>query len=159
MAYEPIQDPKWEDRDTAQPGTRPRRIMAEDFATEFNNIKAEFDRIAENPAPSMLASCKWGNPNGQEGMTFGVGISGIQRSGDKFKIIFNNSLANHQYSCVITPQVATGSTSPVFGWVVDQMADYCTIQINEWNGSQLVVPSAAAFTCIIVDDDPINIGA
>ena len=45
MAYEPIQNPKWEDRDNAKSGTRPRRIMAEDFATEFNNIKAEFDAI------------------------------------------------------------------------------------------------------------------
>jgi hypothetical protein len=156
MAYNPIHD--YRAKDALPSGSDQKVIRGADLSDEFEAIQGEIEKILANPAPSMLASCKWGNPNGQEGMTFGVGISDIQRSGDKFKIIFNNSFANHQYSCVITPQVATGSASPVFGWVVDQMAEYCTIQINEWNGSQLVVPSAAAFTCIIVDDDPINLG-
>ena len=158
MAYQPNQNPAWAERDGLDPNDSRRIIKGADFGAEFDNIKAALDQIEASPAPAMLASCKWGNPGGNEGMTFGVGVSEIQRAGDKFKIIFTNSLVDHQYSCVITPQVATGSSRPVFGWVVDQMAEYCTIQINEWDGSQFVVPGAAAFTCIVVDDDPMNLG-
>jgi hypothetical protein len=56
MAYQPIQNPKWSERDALPQGDQRKIIKAADFNTEFSNIKAEFDRIDRH---GVVASCKY----------------------------------------------------------------------------------------------------
>ena len=43
MAYEPIQNPKWSDRDSLPQGDSRKIVKGEDFDTEFSNIETEFN--------------------------------------------------------------------------------------------------------------------
>ena len=70
MAYEPIQSPKWSDRDALPQGDQRKIIKAADFDTEFNNISAEFKRI-DSAGNANVASCKF---NGSKVM-YGYNVS------------------------------------------------------------------------------------
>lgn len=46
MAYEPISNPSWVERDSLPDGASAKVIKGVDFGTEFDNIKAEFDDVS-----------------------------------------------------------------------------------------------------------------
>jgi hypothetical protein len=170
MAYEPIQNPKWEDRDNAKSGTRPRRIMAEDFATEFNNIKAEFDSveaeldsirsaIPENTRGNV-ASCYY-NPEANPKLVYKYNVVDVVAAQNGFatNIVFNENLPNFDsagaahFAFNLTPVSATGN--PTLLTVTAAEKDYTGFMA--WhlvNGTWVLIPpTECGFSFMVVDMD------
>jgi len=171
MAYEPIQNPKWADRDALPQGDSRKIVKAADFDTEFNNIKAEFDRI-NSAGNANVASCKFNGSTVMYGHN--VASNGVSIPPDPMFDLAGNSRPNapqwdtnwlgacqvrfenqipefdHHYAVVIQPY-ATGSKH-VIATVTDQRANGVEWTWMEWNGSQWVTPAVKlGFSLIVVD--------
>lgn len=105
MAYTPIQNPPWSERDGLKSGAPAKRIMADDFNIEFNNIAAEFGRVQTEldflkaSSGAIVASCKYNarDPN-EDGAPPGTPLP------------YTHNVAN-----VDIPSPAAGATGGQFG--------------------------------------------
>lgn len=159
MAYEPIQNPKWSERDALPKGDKRKIIKAADFDTEFNGIKSEFDRINRH---GIVASCKY---NGsalmyQEGITSVAngwnGDDGL--SPGAYKVTFNSEIEgfDEHYAPIITAFPAIVDGSPAFPCVVALQgfyADAVVFTVHQIGGDENGAASEnpVGFSLLIVD--------
>lgn len=159
MAYEPIQNPKWSDRDALIQGDQRKIIKAADFNTEFNNIKAEFDRINRH---GIVASVKYNGDRtmyeenitsvangwkGDEGLSAGV-----------YKVYFETGIPefDEHYAPIVTAFPAIVNEMPAYPCVIALQEFYSnavTFTVHQIGGpeSGVAPQDAVGFSMIIVD--------
>ena len=147
MAYQPIQSPKWSDRDALPQGDQRKIIKAADFDTEFNNIEAEFDRINRH---GIVASVKY---NGTEIM-YSDGVSAVTPLGNNgYNVEFDSEIAefDQHYAIQITMFVS-GDNRPTIPTVTGLTNSSVQFTVTEFESGGQGEPSApVGFSMIIVD--------
>ena len=147
MAYEPIQNPKWSDRDALIQGDQRKIIKAADFNTEFNNIKAEFDRINRH---GIVASVKY---NGSEIM-YRDGIKDVTPLGNSgYNVEFDSEIAEFdQHYAVQITMFVSGDNRPTIPTVTGLTNTSVQFTVTEFESGSQGEPSApVGFSMIIVD--------
>jgi hypothetical protein len=147
MAYEPIQTPKWSERDALPQGDQRKIIKAADFDTEFNNIKAEFDRINRH---GVVASVKY---NGSQIM-YAEGVSSVTPIGNNgYSVQFDSEIAefDEHYAVQITMFVSQ-QNRPTVATLTGFSANSVQFTVTEFEGGSQQEPSApVGFSMLIVD--------
>lgn len=123
-----------------------------------------------NPAALQLAHCKYSDtpPAGQPNVRYAVNIESVTRQSDGTYVVkFDVEIKNFDYTIAITP--AAINANPVFAYVTSQallkpggnpsdINDYTpngfTMQVREFQGNSIILPQTAAFTILVVDNDP-----
>lgn len=147
MAYEPIQNPKWSDRDALIQGDQRKIIKAADFNTEFNNIKAEFDRINRH---GVVASVKY---NGTEIM-YRDGVKDVTPLGNNgYNVEFDSEIAEFdQHYAVQITMFVSGDNRPTIPTVTGLTSTSVQFTVTEFESGSQGEPSApVGFSMIIVD--------
>lgn len=153
MAYEPIQNPKWSDRDALPQGDSRKIVKAADFDTEFNNIKTAFDELTERTA--FLTTCKF---NGSS-VTYGYNVSNVESlGGGAYRVNFTEAINTDgdasagDFAAVVTPY--TTNNRMVIATITDQREVYVDIVFRELNGGSWVAPSTQGFALMLIDQVP-----
>jgi hypothetical protein len=159
MAYQPIQSPKWSERDALPQGDQRKIIKAADFDTEFNNIKTEFDRINRH---GVVASVKYNGANimyNQNVVKVSNGWNGDDGlASGQYKVWFDSEIAefDEHYAPVVTafPAIVNGlPTYPVIIALQEFYADAVVFTVHQIGGDENGGPSenAVGFALLIVD--------
>ena len=161
MAYEPIQSPKWSDRDALPQGDQRKIIKAADFDTEFSNIKAAFDELAGQNA--FLTTCKY---NGTA-IKYAYNVSSVEAlGGGAWRVNFETPINNDDtitlpdgqvvnpgdFAAVVTPYTTNGRM--VIATITDQREAYIDIAFRELDGGSWVAPSTQGFALMLIDQVP-----
>ena len=147
MAYQPIQSPKWSERDALPQGDQRKIIKAADFDTEFNNIEAEFDRINRH---GIVASVKY---NGTEIM-YSDGVSAVTPIGSNgYNVEFDSEIAEFdQHYAVQITMFVSGDNRPTIPTVTGLTNASVQFTVTEFESGSQGEPSApVGFSMIIVD--------
>ena len=120
-----------------------------------------------NPAALQLAHCKYSD-KAQPSVRYAVNIESVERTGPgNYVVKFEVEIKNFDYTIAITP--AAINANPVFAYVTSQALlkpggdpgnadDYTpngfTMQVREFSGNSIILPDTAAFTILVVDNDP-----
>ena len=163
MAYQPIQSPKWSDRDALPQGDQRKIIKAADFDTEFSNIEAEFDRISNAQHASELASCKTGDG---ETVDYGFNVASVAPQGSGiWRVTFetpindaegitlpDGSVANPgDFAAVVTPVAKEGFM--YIASIADQREAYVDIVFRRLEGSTWTAPTTVGFAFILINQN------
>ena len=147
MAYQPIQSPKWSERDALPQGDQRKIIKAADFDTEFNNIKTEFDRINRH---GVVASVKY---NGTSIM-YSDGVSAVTPIGNTgYSVEFDSEIAEFdQHYAVQITMFVSGDNRPTIPTVTGLTNNSVQFTVTEFESGTQGDPSApVGFSMIIVD--------
>jgi hypothetical protein len=147
MAYQPIQSPKWSERDALPQGDQRKIIKAADFDTEFNNIEAEFDRINRH---GVVASVKY---NGSAIM-YADGVSTVTPLGNAgYNVEFDSEIADFdQHYAVQITMFVSGDNRPTIPTVTGLTSNSVQFTVTEFESGSQGDPSApVGFSMIIVD--------
>jgi hypothetical protein len=147
MAYQPIQSPKWSERDALPQGDQRKIIKATDFDTEFNNIEAEFDRINRH---GVVASVKY---NGSAIM-YTDGVSAVTPLGNAgYNVEFDSEIADFdQHYAVQITMFVSGDNRPTIPTVTGLTNNSVQFTVTEFESGSQGDPSApVGFSMIIVD--------
>jgi hypothetical protein len=169
MAYDPIgtkpddQRPEWRQRDDLGVNDPERIIKAADFDTEFNNIKAEFDRISNSQHASELASCKTSDG---ETVNYGFNVASVAPQGSGiWRVTFetpinddegitlpDGSVANPgDFAAVVTPVAKEGFM--YIASIADQREAYVDIVFRRLEGSTWTAPTTVGFAFILINQN------
>ena len=147
MAYQPIQSPKWSDRDALPQGDQRKIIKAADFDTEFNNIEAEFDRINRH---GIVASVKYNGTN----IMYSDGVSAVTPLGNNgYNVEFDSEIAEFdQHYAVQITMFVSGDNRPTIPTVTGLTNKSVQFTVTEFeSGGQGEPSSPVGFSMIIVD--------
>ena len=168
MAYEPIQNPKWSDRDALPQGDARKIVKAIDFDTEFNNIKAAFDEVdtaiqgIEGALNAQrLASVKTGDGNT---VNYGFNVASVAPQGSGiWRVTFETPINDDQgitlpdgtvanpgdFAAVVTPVAKDGFM--YIASIADQREAYVDIVFRRLEGDTWVAPTTVGFSFILID--------
>ena len=159
MAYQPIQSPKWSERDALPQGDQRKIIKAADFDTEFNNIEAEFDRINRH---GIVASGKY---NGNKIM-YEENITSVSNGWNNddglspgfYKVYFETAIPefDQHYAPMVTSFPAIVDGVPAYPCVIALQEFYSnavTFSVHQIGGAEngAAPQNAVGFSIIIVD--------
>jgi hypothetical protein len=156
MAYEPIQNPKWSERDALPQGDQRKIILADDFNTEFTNIETEFKRISDAQRASELASCKTGDG---ENVDYGFNVASVGNvQNGVWRVTFTNPINEDgvdsagDFAGVVTPYAVNGRV--VIASITDQREGWVDIAFRELQpDSNFSIPTKVGFAFILINQN------